>query len=178
MSKASSKNNLGCILLIFVLVAFLGQCVGGNDSEGLPSNTDEVSSLYDVDAAEDFQREPPSGNALDFDQGDTAYVTADSLNGRDAPSTISEVVTSIPHGNSVEVLDRSGDWMKVRASGRDVWISSAYTSRSRPAPRPRYTPQPVRSYGGTCPCSGSNVCIGPRGGRYCITSGGNKRYGV
>lgn len=23
-----------------------------------------------------------------------------------------------------------------------------------------------------------NVCIGPRGGRYCITSGGNKRYGI
>lgn len=32
--------------------------------------------------------------------------------------------------------------------------------------------------GGSCPCSGGNVCIGPRGGRYCITSGGNKRYGV
>lgn len=31
---------------------------------------------------------------------------------------------------------------------------------------------------GNCPCSGYNVCIGPRGGRYCITSGGNKRYGV
>lgn len=31
---------------------------------------------------------------------------------------------------------------------------------------------------GSCPCSGGNVCIGPRGGRYCITSGGNKRYGM
>lgn len=30
----------------------------------------------------------------------------------------------------------------------------------------------------SCPCSGGSVCIGPRGGRYCITSGGNKRYGV
>jgi DNA-binding CsgD family transcriptional regulator len=29
-----------------------------------------------------------------------------------------------------------------------------------------------------CPCSGESVCVGPRGGRYCITSGGNKRYGV
>ena len=27
-----------------------------------------------------------------------------------------------------------------------------------------------------CPCSGSNDCVGPRGGTYCITSGGNKRY--
>lgn len=33
-------------------------------------------------------------------------------------------------------------------------------------------------FGSGCPCSGSQVCIGPRGGRYCITSGGNKRYGV
>lgn len=29
-----------------------------------------------------------------------------------------------------------------------------------------------------CPCGGGKVCVGPRGGRYCITSGGNKRYGV
>lgn len=28
----------------------------------------------------------------------------------------------------------------------------------------------------SCPCSGSKVCVGPRGGRYCITSGGKKRY--
>jgi hypothetical protein len=32
--------------------------------------------------------------------------------------------------------------------------------------------------GGSCPCGGGNICIGPRGGRYCITSGGNKRYGL
>lgn len=31
--------------------------------------------------------------------------------------------------------------------------------------------------GGGCSCAGGNVCYGPRGGRYCITSGGNKRYG-
>ncbi len=31
---------------------------------------------------------------------------------------------------------------------------------------------------GQCPCNGGDVCVGPRGGRYCITSGGNKRYGV
>jgi hypothetical protein len=31
---------------------------------------------------------------------------------------------------------------------------------------------------GDCPCNGGRVCVGPRGGRYCITSGGNKRYGV
>ncbi|MET3725880.1 SH3 domain-containing protein [Sphingomonas trueperi] len=46
-----------------------------------------------------------------------------------------------------------------------------------------YTPIPKRRSfgyggGGACACSGGNVCVGPRGGRYCITSGGNRRYGV
>lgn len=31
---------------------------------------------------------------------------------------------------------------------------------------------------GKCPCNGGKVCVGPRGGRYCITSSGGKRYGV
>lgn len=31
---------------------------------------------------------------------------------------------------------------------------------------------------GGCPCGTGAVCVGPRGGRYCITSGGNKRYGM
>ncbi|WP_441252915.1 hypothetical protein [Pseudomonas putida] len=31
---------------------------------------------------------------------------------------------------------------------------------------------------GGCSCAGGNVCYGPRGGRYCITSGGKKRYGI
>src|SRR5215203_2467736 len=29
---------------------------------------------------------------------------------------------------------------------------------------------------GACPCGTALVCTGPRGGRYCITSSGNKRY--
>ncbi|MEE5153003.1 hypothetical protein V2J87_16820 [Pseudomonas alliivorans] len=30
--------------------------------------------------------------------------------------------------------------------------------------------------GSDCSCVGGNFCYGPRGGHYCITSGGNKRY--
>jgi uncharacterized protein YraI len=55
-----------------------------------------------------------------------------------------------------------------------LWSSTSHrsTRRSRPGRAPSY------SYGSSCPCSGSNICVGPRGGRYCITSGGNKRYGM
>ncbi|MCL2344451.1 MAG: hypothetical protein FWC58_01195 [Desulfobulbus sp.] len=27
-----------------------------------------------------------------------------------------------------------------------------------------------------CPCGGESLCTGPRGGRYCLTAGGNKKY--
>lgn len=58
--------------------------------------------------------------------------------------------------------------------------ASRYSAKSHGWSTPR---KKRRSYGGDyygsgCPCSGRQVCIGPRGGRYCITSGGNKRYGV
>lgn len=60
--------------------------------------------------------------------------------------------------------------------------SRAQASKSTKSKRKKARPsaaRKARSYGGgACPCSGRNVCIGPRGGRYCITSGGNKRYGV
>lgn len=43
--------------------------------------------------------------------------------------------------------------------------------------------QPIQShsdkpkyYDVDCLCSNDSICIGPRGGHYCITSGGNKRY--
>lgn len=78
-----------------------------------------------------------------------------------------------------------------RAAGRSTSArltrSSPRYSFSQPARAPRVHRQTTRSArraplydygGGSCPCSGHHVCIGPRGGRYCITSGGNKRYGV
>lgn len=58
--------------------------------------------------------------------------------------------------------------------------SAATRKRSSSSSSKRSRSSSFRPYGGggSCPCSGGNVCIGPRGGRYCITSGGNKRYGV
>ncbi|VVO83088.1 hypothetical protein PS887_01910 [Pseudomonas fluorescens] len=47
-------------------------------------------------------------------------------------------------------------------------------------PRTTTRSSSVRSDGGTsepdCSCGGGNFCYGPRGGHYCITSGGKKAY--
>ena len=49
-------------------------------------------------------------------------------------------------------------------------------SLNRYTPPKKLIPDVQYNYGGSCPCSGYSNCFGPRGGRYCITSGGNKRY--
>lgn len=178
MAKGNQANAWGCGLLILILVGMISRC--GKDEEIIRSDdpASEISTAMETIYGDAFERESPSGIAADFSEGETAYITANSLNGRASPSTDAPVVTSLPHSSSATIVDRSGEWMKVRSEKGDVWVSSKYVSRYRPAPRPKYTPQPQRYYGSGCPCSGSQVCIGPRGGRYCITSGGNKRYGV
>jgi hypothetical protein len=64
-------------------------------------------------------------------------------------------------------------------SGAKAKSSKSTRSKSRKSRNKLKRQRTLDSYDSQgCPCSGSNICIGPRGGRYCITSGGNKRYGV
>lgn len=173
---AVSQANQGCGWLFAILLGFimLGQCSNDNDQPFEENGSRQV----DPSSASPMQAlEPPSGNTATFEDGQSVYVTADTLNARAQPNTSAAIASKLPRGSSVSIIERSGSWMRVRTSNGPAWISGDYVSRSRPAPRRTYRPPPRRSYG-SCPCSGYNVCIGPRGGRYCITSGGNKRYGV
>lgn len=129
-----------------------------------------------------------------FASGDTVYVTAQSLNARSRPSPSARVVSHLRSGQAVKVIDARGDWIKVAQGAALVWVASSQVSSTRslspettqslfaPAAgstKSKTAPRLRNIYSGdTCPCSGTNVCIGPRGGRFCITSGGNKRYGV
>ncbi len=65
----------------------------------------------------------------------------------------------------------SGSGCAVASPRTGTGTSASNAHRTSP-PRTRWSGD--SDYG--CPCSSSRNCIGPRGGRYCITSGGNKRY--
>lgn len=76
-----------------------------------------------------------------------------------------------------------GDERPAQAAVSTIPLTRAHRTRptrtrSARASRSRRHHQSQGLFGSGCPCSGPQVCIGPRGGRYCITSGGNKRYGV
>lgn len=136
----------------------------------------------------------------------TLYVTAASLNCRATGSSSATRIEALSEGMSVGVVDEAGGWSLLDRP-TSCWVNSSYLATTpRPAQPQRFasTGGSSRSSGysssgstrrssgssstrrsaysnpdaGTCPCRGNRVCIGPRGGRYCITSGGNKRYGV
>jgi len=129
---------------------------------------------------------PPIVTAVPTQPTETMYVNAAALNQRSAPN--GNVVSKAAGGDSVSVYERHGNWARVSPDNSSpLWVSGShlcsglgcYTPKQ---PRSRSTTPTRRSRSNyiddTCPCSGNRVCIGPRGGRYCITSGGNKRYGV
>lgn len=115
------------------------------------------------------------------------FVNADKLNLRAQPG--GKVISSLKRGEKVQIFEQREEWARISFDGQPQrWISyknlckglncfvTSKPKRERPAPQPARTATP--DYGSSCPCSSGRICIGPRGGRYCITSGGNKRYGV
>ncbi|WP_426234805.1 SH3 domain-containing protein [Pseudomonas sp. TWP3-2] len=118
------------------------------------------------------------------------FVNADKLNLRNQPG--GKVISTLKRGEKVQVFEKMNDWVRISLDGQPAkWLSSKSlcygancyaVSKPEPALQARPAPQPTSrqapGYGSSCPCSSGTVCIGPRGGRYCITSGGNKRYGV
>lgn len=120
---------------------------------------------------------------------------------RASPSTRATVVERLAARVPVDVVGARRGWSRVRTrAARTCWISSRLLAGSSILPvasatsrRPVATARRARHAaagrgtrarhglggigGGSCPCGGG-VCVGPRGGRYCITSGGNKRYGM
>lgn len=89
------------------------------------------------------------------------YVTATSLNVRREPGTSAEVISSLPQGAGVGVLDRRNGWLLVSISStQSGWVSEQYTASTKP--QPRYTPpapisQPTQSASGLS-CSPRRTC--------------------
>jgi hypothetical protein len=179
----STQNSGGCgcwtIISLVVLVLLLSFC-GDDDQSDKSSKVDDLQSSM----SRLTQPEPTSN--------ETVYVSANTLNGRSYPSTSSAVVSRLRRGDQLEVKERKGDWVKVVKAGVTFWIATKYISDSFVSAEPIGRPATLmrspasgsksskkrRGGGGICPCSSRQICIGPRGGRYCITSGGSKRYGV
>ena len=118
------------------------------------------------------------------------YVNTDKLNVRSKPD--GKIITTLKRGQKVTVYEKNASWIRITPDGEPTnwvsskllcdttecndenWLPQVTPKQSKPKPEPKSH----SNYNSGCSCSSGRVCFGPRGGRYCITSGGNKRYGV
>lgn len=177
MRKKSQSWFVPLLILFAVLWA-----VGKKDTPPAPA---QPSAQSTPSALGSISPTPPSAPQ----PGSTTeqFVSADNLNVRNQPG--GKVISKLKRGDKVQVFETRNEWARISIDGQSPkWLSSKslcsgsgcyVVSKPKPVTQPV---QPARqqapSYGSSCPCSSGYVCIGPRGGRYCITSGGNKRYGV
>lgn len=136
-------------------------------------------------------QEPPSNSQMGlYATPKIRYVGPSTLNVRNQPKS-GVIIEKLKRGKKVEVYDEVNGWSLI-SSSQQKWVSSEhlcttancvdntrwiYTAPTQQNKSKTTTRRASRSsYIGGCPCSSSSNCYGPRGGRYCITSGGNKRY--
>lgn len=76
---------------------------------------------------------PPAGNLAEA-LTDTLYITGNTVNFRDGPSTSNGIVGKLSRGQMVVAVgERSGDWVEIRdGDGRTGFMSSQFLSASRP----------------------------------------------
>jgi hypothetical protein len=127
-----------------------------------------------------------------------AYVTVPQ-SGQPLPSSAERI--SI--GTTYLASKRLGDYVAISVKERTLWAEqrlfsaaskcksdgtrgagiagtkSATSAKSNAgqSPLPNATAAKPKS-SASCACGSGRLCIGPRGGRYCIKGGGKKRYGV
>jgi len=176
MRKKSQSLLIPFLILLAVLWA-----VGKKDTPPAPAQPSALITQSTLGSISPTSSSPPAP-ASAADQ----FVSADNLNIRDQPG---KVISKLKRGEKVRVFETRNEWARISIDGQSSkWLSSKslcsgsgcyVVSKPKPVTHPA---QPVRqqipAYGSSCPCSSGNVCIGPRGGRYCITSGCHKRYGV
>ena len=163
----------------------------GTDSDG--NNTDVSTNLKSNTIENTFDEFYPIAQK---------YVNTEKINIRNAPVD-GRIIGYLKRGKQVLIYDRKGEWERIsKENETPKWVSSkllctgsscyinsvqnSYSSYSSKLPLNtnrtssfKSSNQAKSSAGlssGSCPCSGISNCVGPRGGIYCITSGGNKRY--
>ncbi|NBJ33123.1 SH3 domain-containing protein [Serratia fonticola] len=178
----------------FMVILFLFWLFAKNDK----TQTSNVTSLSQSNPPSTLTTHNSTSNILTDEKSETYYINADTLKVRNAPN--GNTIQSLKRGVQVRVYEQISSWSRIsKDQEEERWVSTIYLCETAecyikrapfqptPIPKKQRIEQPKnpqsqelqpRNYSSSCSCSSGNVCIGPRGGRYCITSGGNKRYGV
>ena len=174
MARRSTARTSGCLIVLLLPIALvIGKC---SDRDSVPQA-----------AAPAIPANPAPSVHLSVPMSATYFVNSRTLNQRSAPN--GAVVGRLDIGTAIEIHARSSGWARISGDGEpERWVFEKYLCEGIGCYIRTASPASVQSLAssvkranraytdGSCPCSSTMNCIGPRGGRYCITSGGKKRY--
>ncbi|KRA50173.1 SH3 domain-containing protein [Devosia sp. Root635] len=103
------------VLAGIMVLAALGNIIGGTDTP-VTARVDPAGGQAVVRA------DIPAAPRFDA----TLFVSANSLNLREAPSTSGRVLTSLPRNTRVLAGERRSGWVLISAQGRIGWVSERY----------------------------------------------------
>jgi len=186
---ASSNQNLGCVATIVAAVLgfiAIGQCTPSTTSTAPPSAVPtpiKLDTRYVKARSLNCRSSAAASAAIisKFAQGASVQVEEESggwsrLGGAQpcwvSSSFLSTTAPPFAMGLLSDPAAAPDSEAKLKPASRASSSRGRVSHSSTPSRKSRANDS------GGCLCSGSRVCVGPRGGRYCITSGGNKRYGV
>lgn len=163
---AAPGRRWGCIIVAALALA------GGIALFRAPHTpTRPTAAAADIVAAPDAQ----PGTA-------SRFVVPRLLNCRAAPSPTAPVVRHFGAGDRVVVAaEETAGWARVIGEP-SCWVARRFLSDTQRAAEAASeaaagaSAAPVAAAAPACPCSGPQLCTGPRGGRYCLTATGRKRY--
>lgn len=165
MARRRSKPSMGAWVIVGLLILVLAQCMQARDDQFAPSPSAgaPVTPRPDAEPALSTRQSPlPSPSPAPLTVREVRYVTADALNVRPEPNTSGGLITSLPRGTLVEVLDIRSGWLLIRLSGNGQgWVSGQYTSSNRPAPvyaPPAPISRPAQASSSGLSCSPRRTC--------------------
>ncbi|WP_390888755.1 SH3 domain-containing protein [Devosia neptuniae] len=148
---AKRKSSFGGWLVIGLLILGISQIVKTPENS-VPARTPQPQPAASI---------PPNPSSPAPRTVEIRYVSATSLNMRREPSTSAAIISALPRGTSVNVIDRRNGWLLVSLSPAiHGWVSEQYTAATKPQPlyvAPAPTSQPTQSASGLS-CSPRRTC--------------------
>jgi hypothetical protein len=185
----TQKSGCGTWAIVAIALFALAKCIGGLDPT---TTTAPVVRTEAIPQQSVLLSEPEAEKTAD---SNSDHITGAKVEGRSSPSSTSKITRIFQNGDAVKIVKRKRNWIKVMQNGVTFWVLAKHISSSvgaspivtrsslvgRPSKQSAKKNRTLKRSGfsgGSCPCGSGRICTGPRGGRYCITAGGNKRYGV
>ncbi|MBR7092803.1 MAG: SH3 domain-containing protein [Clostridia bacterium] len=129
------KGILFCTLLAVCVLCVSG-CFGTQEDTSSVNSVPTAPSADPTTTATQAPPTTPSTTGEPMVVQSIGYCTADSLNVRTGPGLDYRGIGGLRFAEQVEVLDKEGDWYKIRFGDGAAYVSAQYISAEKPSSQP------------------------------------------